>query len=342
MDSVREASFIYSQRAYNIAVGSRDGCYPSITHQDCGTPSIRPIYITYCWVSRLTRGEPFMPTAVERLFDSFLKLDRREEALLDTAFQQIGSDFLKLSGANADNFLKIEHDHSLKIDFDVIGDAFLKISSDFSHGAVAASLLDQFVLKLSGNPESARGPQADFVALDHKIATSAMDLKILGTDFLKLDTARSVDALHLKIDGIGTDFLKLGDDMAADRDAFLTLGADFLKIGGDGNSRLDMDYKTFGGDLQSVGRQFDALATDFFKLGKAVEAGGGGGAGMGANASGGGGAGDIGTGFMTLFQDFHGLGTAVAELGDGSVRLLNDLLHQSLSGGGDGHGGHTS
>jgi hypothetical protein len=286
-----------------------------------------------------------MPTAVERLLDSFLKLDgiggRREQAALDNAFLKIDADLLKLSNANADNFLKIEHDRSLKLEFDVIGEAFLKLGSDFNRGATAARLVDQFVLKLSGSPtvgsvDGAPSPQADFLFLDHKLEASATDLKILGADFLKLDTSRTVEAFQHKVTGIGNDFLKLGADMAADRDAFLKLGADFLKLGAAENpSPLDLAYKELGGEMRTVGSEFDALSTDFLKLGQAMQAAGDGS--VRALDASGGGAGAIGTAFTTLFHDFLKLDTGLAALGGGAATLIGDLAHHPFPGGGE-HG----
>ncbi len=123
-----------------------------------------------------------MPTAVERLLDSFLKLDgiegRHEQSVLNNAFLKIDSDLLKLSNANADTFLKLEHERSLKFEFDVIGDAFVKLAGDFSKIASAGLLIDNVVLKLAGSlttasVEGVPNPQADFLLLDHKINTSA-------------------------------------------------------------------------------------------------------------------------------------------------------------------------
>ena len=289
-----------------------------------------------------------MPTAVERLFDSFLKFAGiREQAALNDAFLKIDDDLLKLSNASADSFLKIEHERSLKIDVSVIGDAFLKLGNDFHKIDLGLRLLDDFVVKVAGVPtpgsvDGAPSLQADFVALDHKISTSATDLKLLGADFLKLDTSPTVEVFQAKIAGLGNDFLKLGADMAADRDAFLKLGADFLKLaGGDKVSPLELDYKELGGELQTVGMQFDALATDFLKLDQALH-GGGGGAGRVESATGGAGAGVVGAALMTLYQDFHTLGADLAVLGDGSVTVVRDLSHQSFlaPGGHSDHGGH--
>jgi hypothetical protein len=293
-----------------------------------------------------------MPTAVERLLESFLKLagfgHRREQDALNDAFLKIDGDLLKLSSANPDTFVKLEHDHGLKLDFDVIGDAFIKLSRSFDHIALAGALVDDFVLKLTGATsgvftaaavvgDGAPNPQADFLKLDATLKTSATDLKILGTDFLKLDTSPNLEAFHLKITGVSNDFLKLGGDMAANGDAFHKLSDDFLKLGG-GNlenpSPLDLAYKELGGELKTVASQFDVLSTDFFNLVPAVQAGGGGGAGFTAS--------DVvklsvGADLMILSQDFHKLNTALGEVGDGAAAVVGDLFRQSFAVGG-GHG----
>jgi hypothetical protein len=292
--------------------------------------------------------EAEMPTAVERLLDSFLKLnDRHEQGALNDAFLKIDDDLLKLSTASTDSFLKIEHEHSLKIDFDVIGDGFLKLGQDFHKIDTALGLIDNFVVKAT---DGAPGLGSDFALLDHKISAAAADLKILGSDFLKLDTSPDMDAFRLKIAGIADDFLKLGADMAANADAFHKLGDDFLRLaGGDKVSPLDLAYKEFGGDLKIVGDQFGVLAGDFLKLDQAmhgsgggagiVESGGGGGAGTVESAGGGGGAGVVGFALLTLYQDFHTLGAALGEMGDGSVRVISELSQQSFLTPG-GHGEH--
>jgi hypothetical protein len=287
-----------------------------------------------------------MPTAVERLFDSFLKLDgidgRHEQSVLNNAFVKIDSDLLKLSSANTDTFVKIEHDRSVKLEFDVIGDAFIKLAGDFNKIASAGMLVDNLVIKLAGSPtnllvEGAPNPQADFLLLDQKISTSATDLKILGADFIKLDTSPNLEEFQLKIRGIGNDFVKLGTDMAADSDAFLKLGADFVKLGGGENpSPLDLAYKELGGELQTVGMQFAALSTDFIKLDQALLGNGGIVSDPVLTDSINGsvaGPGPIGASFMTLFQDFHLLDTALGKVGDGAAAVIGDLIHKPFSGG---------
>ena len=269
-----------------------------------------------------------MPTAVERLLDSFLKLNsRHEQGALNDAFVKIDDDLLKLSTASTDSFLKIEHDRSVKIDFDVIGDGFLKVGQDFHKIDTALGLIDNFVVKVV---DGAPSLGSDFALLDHKISASAADLKILGSDFLKLDTSPNMDVFRLKIAGIGDDFLKLGADMAANADAFHKVGDDFLRLaGGDKVSPLDLAYKEFGGDLKIVGDQFAVLAGDFLKLDQAMHGSGGGG----------GGAGVVGAALLTLYQDFHTLGAALGEMGDGSVRVMDELAHKPFLTPG-GHGEH--
>jgi hypothetical protein len=281
-----------------------------------------------------------MPTAVERLLDSFLKLTGlRDQGALHEATLKIDEAFLKLSTANADNFLKIEGSPFIKLDFERIGDSFIKLGSDFHKITVAGEAADQLLLKLSGGPtpnsdDPRAGVQADFVELDHKVSTTSTDLKILGTDFLKLDTAPDVASFQIKGELVADDFLKLSADTAADRVAFLKLSADFLKLsqGVDASSPLDRALKELGGELQAVGDTFGLLSTDFLKVGEAVAHGSGGGAGRTSdlNAAGGGGgsgAGDsIGAALTLLYQHFHALDLKLDALGDGSVRLIHDLL----------------
>jgi len=280
-----------------------------------------------------------MPTAVERLLDSFLKLNDRQQEGLDDAFAKIDDDLQKISTASADGFRKIEHDPSLTVGFNVIGTSFLELGHDFHRVDTALNLIDDFVVKAVGAP--GRGLGSDFALLDHKVRSSATDLKALGLDFLTLDASPSLDAFRLKIAGISDDFVRLGADMAANRDAFYELGDDFLKLaGGEKVSPLDLAYKEFGGDLRIVGDQFGVLVGDFLALDNAMH-GSGGGEGI-VESGGGGGAGVVGLALMTLLQDFHTLGGALGEMGDGSVRLISELSHSSLlnTGGNGGDGPH--
>jgi hypothetical protein len=286
-----------------------------------------------------------MPTAVERFFDSFLKLSgfdsRHEQAALNDAFVKIDSDFLRLSDANSDTFVKLEH----KVDreFDTIGNAFIKLGQDFGKIAFVGALIDDFVLKVTqattAEPRAAAadvapGPQADFIKWDEAMKISGADLKIMGTDFLKLNESPNQEVFQLKIRGVADDFIKLSNDMAANGLTFGTLGADFVKLGS-GNaenpSPLDFAYKELGGELQTVGSQFSALSADFFNLLPAVQVGGEGGARTISTNS------DIklslGAGLMQLNQDFHKLDGALGAVGDGAAAVIGGLFHPSLGGG---------
>ena len=243
-----------------------------------------------------------MPTAVERHLDSFLKFDGAAEQLkLDGVLLKIDDDLIKLSNAGADDFLKLEHD--IKLDFHTIGEYFHKVGTDFQQVGTAEHLFEQFVVKLSPDLDT------DFRLFDHKIESSAADLKIVGLDFLKLDTAKSVDAFNIKLDAIGQDFLKLSDDMAANADAFLKLGQKWS--GGEGDKT---PLEKVGGDLLLVGRAFDVLSDDFIKLHDALT-GGGGGAGKPGLAD----------SLTKLFDDFHVLDGGLAHLG-ADAKILIGLL----------------
>src|SRR5260370_39237278 len=136
-----------------------------------------------------------MPTAVERLLDSFLKFDTAGQQLkLDNAFLKIDEAFLKLSNVNGDgfNFLKIEHDLKLQETFNVVGDAFIKLGDDFQKVETAEHITGNFVARLLRDHKIGDllpAVDQDFKVLDHKIGSTSTDLKILGVDFLKLDSS---------------------------------------------------------------------------------------------------------------------------------------------------------
>jgi hypothetical protein len=281
-----------------------------------------------------------MPTAVERFFDSFLKLagfdGRHEQAALNDAFLKIDGDFLQLSDASSDTFVKIEH--KLDRDFDVIGDAFVKLGDDFGKIAFVGALIDDFVLKVTQATTAevprpaadvAPGPQADFIKLDEALKISGADLKILGADFQKLNESPNLDAWDAKIKIVADDFVKLSNDMTANGDTFQKLAFDFQKLGNvDNPSPLDLAYKELGGDLQTVGSVFGALSADFLNLLPAVQVGGGGGAGTSDVKP------SLGAGFMQLNQDFHKLDSALGGVGDGAAAVIGSLFHHSAGGGG--------
>jgi hypothetical protein len=84
---------------------------------------------------------------------SFLKLTGiRDHGALNEASLKIDDAFLKLSNANADDFLKIESSGFLKFEFEKIGDSFIKLGDDFHKISVAGEMIDQTVLKLTGAP----------------------------------------------------------------------------------------------------------------------------------------------------------------------------------------------
>jgi hypothetical protein len=277
-----------------------------------------------------------MPTAVERLLDSFLKIEGIGQGALklNEAFLKIDDDLLKLSNANADNFLKIEHDVAVKIDFNVIGDAFLKLGIDFHQVDTAAHLIDNFVVKAigDGSVDVAHNLKIDFAAVEHDISVSSSDLKLLGLDFLKLDTSPNLERFELKLRGIGDDFVKLSHDMTADSRAFLKLAEDMRHAGGDKVSPVD-------GALLKISSDFGVLANDFLNLNEALHgSGGGGGAGTG-ESGGGGGAGKVGEAFMALMQDFHVLGSDLGALAHGAAEVIHDQSHPSFLTGAHGGGG---
>jgi len=265
-----------------------------------------------------------MPTAVERLLDSFLKFDTaREQLKLDNAFLKIDEAFQKLSNVNGDgfNFLKIEHELKLQETFNVIGEGFIKLGVDFHKVDTAEKLTGNFVVKLLGDHKIGDLLPAidqDFKFLDHKIDAVSTDLKIVGLDFLKLDSSPNQQVFDHKVQTASSDFLKLGGDTEAAGDAFIKLGEAFItlrKAGGD--PKLLDAYEQFGGELVTIGQTLDTLAGDFLKLGDALH-GGGGGEGDSGNT--------IGGTLSLIYQQFHFLDQKFEALGDGSVRLISELV----------------
>jgi len=293
-----------------------------------------------------------MPTAVERLLDSFMKFDNAaEQVKLDDAFLKIDAAFQTLANFNGDgfDFMKIEHGLKLQETFNVIGEGFHKVGVDFHKVDTALKLTDQFVIKLmDGHKFGDLLPavQVDFNALDQKVDVLATDFKVIGVDFIKLDSSPGLKVFDHKLETLSVDMRKAGGDAAAAVDMFTKLGDDFItlsrKAGGD--PKLLDGYKTFGGELLTIGKTFDTLAGDLLNLGDALHgAGGGGGAGDGANT--------IGGTLSLIYQDFHLLDGAFAKLGGGASELIGLLRPASLNGdglptdvanltngGGSGHG----
>jgi hypothetical protein len=289
-----------------------------------------------------------MPIAIIRLFDAFLQQIGIQERGLNDAFSNIDGDLLKLTAANSDSFLNVEHKHAVQDDLRDIGGAFLHFGIDFHKIDVAGRLVDGFLMRAAGDGSVDIPPtvQTDFVALDHKVDVTATDLKALGLDFLKLGTSPNPETFAAKLHGIGDDFKILGSDMAADGAAFLTLGADFVKLGSGDSANppaLDMAFKALGEDMLKIGHQFDTLAGDFNNLTVAWPGGGGSGAPPDTKATGGGGGagGPVGTAFMTLVHDLNVLGTDFGPLAHDAVTVVSDLHPAvSLPGADVTRGGH--
>jgi hypothetical protein len=292
-----------------------------------------------------------MPTAVERLLDSFLNFDtERQQGKLNNAFDKVDEAFLKLSSFNGDgfNFLKIEHDLKLQETFNVIGQGFVDVGIDFHKVDTALKLTDQFVIKLLGDHKIGDLLPAidqDFKALDQKVDAVSTDMKYDGLDFLKLDSSPNQQVFDHKVQIAVGDITKLSGDTAAAFDAFVKLGEDFNTLGrkAGGDQKLLDGYKTFGGELVTIGQTLDTLSEDLVKLGDALY-GSGGGEGKSANT--------IGGTLSLIYQDFHLLDAQFVKLGGGANELIGLLRPASLNGdnepitvvsdathqGGGGHG----
>jgi hypothetical protein len=252
-----------------------------------------------------------MPTAVERLLDSFLRFGDRNGAALEDAFQSIDDDLAKLLNADPGTFLKIEHDQDVHQDFNLIGRTFLTIGHDFHIGAQAGELIDNFLLKEFGlnKGDAPPPPQSDFLALDHDLEQTAKDLRHAGLDFLKLTTAHDPDAFAVKLDRAAADFVKIEGDLLADSESMAKLGADVIQLAALPNPPSTQQALTdFGAELQTVAGQFQDLAKDFAQLGDATQ-----------NAPG-----AVGQALMVLMQDFHALGVEVAKVGVEANALIDE------------------
>ena len=71
---------------------------------------------------------------------------------LNSAYQNIDADFLKLSNASTESaFLKVEADPQVKLDLDTIGGSYLKLSDEFQ--LVDADLkFESFFIKYAPTP----------------------------------------------------------------------------------------------------------------------------------------------------------------------------------------------
>ena len=253
-----------------------------------------------------------MPTAVERLLDSFLRFADRNGAALQAAFEDIDDNLDKLLNGDPANFLKIEHDRTVHGEFNLIGRTFLTIGQDFHIGAQAGALVDNFVLKDLGIKKSDTPPAAqnDYLALDDNLEETAKDLKHTGLDFLKLTTAHNPGAFADRLDKIAGDFTEVAGDLSQDSTSLDKLGGDLVQLGSLPNPPSVQEALTgFGVELQTVAGQVHDLAQDFVQLSGATH-----------NAPG-----TVGQAFMAAMQNFQDLGAEAAKLGAGANALLHDL-----------------
>jgi hypothetical protein len=177
---------------------------------------------------------------------------------LNSAFSNVDSDFIKLMNACDDSLLKVEF--TVKHDINNIGGAFIKLGEGFGDLSKAGVKIDTAFLKLAigsatGGAGAGKVAQADFLALDTTLKTSSTDLKILGSDFVKLDTAPDLLTLKLKEVVVSGDFLKVGADMSDASGAFLKLGTDLVALGSgeNGNSpQLNEALKILGDFEQKI------------------------------------------------------------------------------------------
>jgi hypothetical protein len=266
---------------------------------------------------------------------------------LNDAFLKIDSDLHKLSSANEDSFLKTEL--KLKDDIGDIGGAFIKLGESFSDLSEGALKIDAAFIKLAGGGTTttaevggAPNPQADFLALDTTIKMSAADLKILGADFLKLDTAP--DLLTFKQDEltVSGEFQKIATDMSDAGAGFLKLGTDLVALGTGPNSnspQFNEALKILGSDFENkISPAFDALAFDWHKLSQDF-----------ANLAGGGGTttttlsltsstdsgGPVGSDFLKLEHDFLLLNQALGGTAPDLKAAFDALADQSGKPPGD-------
>jgi hypothetical protein len=269
--------------------------------------------------------------AFTRLLDSFLKFDASSEQLrLEQAGLKIDEAFQTLSPSESIslNFGKIEHVYEQT--FNVIGNAFIHVGSDFHKVETAEHLIGNAVGKLLGDQKIGDllpAVQQDFKALDYKIDAVSRDISHVGVDFLKLDSSPNQQVFDHKVAALGANFLNLGGDAHAAYDAFHKLSTDFLELGSNGDRSspaIRAEYLKFSGDLELVGSQFDTLANDFLKLNQAIQADGS--VSIGDNAAGGGGG--AGKVLAQLYQDFYALGGGLNTLG-GSANALIGLLSQA-------------
>jgi hypothetical protein len=300
----------------------------------------------------------------------FVKFNGLGGDTFNDAVLKIDADFLKISSASPDAFLKVEADHGVKFDIGIIGDTFHKFGDDFIKLSDAASAIDSLFLKLAPAPSGvtaaasvvgggAPDPQSDFIKLDTSIKLAGGDLGVLGSDFVKLDTAPDLATFKSDELKVGADFGKVGADVSGIGGGFAQLGNDLVTLGTGPNAnsaQLNDAFKMLGGELIKISSAFDTVAFDFNKLGQDFTTLGGGGVtttALVASSSSAGPAptGQLGSDFLKLEQDFvllnQTLGASApgvfkvfeALIDQGGKEPMFDQVQQFLGGhGGSGHG----
>ena len=272
----------------------------------------------------------------------------------------IDADLLKLSNAVGDTFLTVEG--AIKHDINVIGDTFIKWSNEFIKLSDVALKIDTFVIKLTqptttgdtALPAAAveGGPQTDFINLDTSLKILGGDIKLLGSDFLKLDTAPDVAALKIAETAVGNAFSQAGADASNVSEAFIKLGNDLVGLGTGENAnslKLNEAYKIFGGDLvNKIAPAFQSVADGLQTLGEDFAALGGGSTDIGTttvanvspldskNAT----PGVVGTDLLKLEHDFLLLNQAIAGSAPEALKLVHAFIEQSGNSSSNGLAEH--
>lgn len=271
--------------------------------------------------------------------------EQTHDALSD-AFANIDQDFLKLSSATPDTFLKVEADHQIKDNISAIGDWFIKLDGEFINISDVGLKVDDFVLKftqpatLGAAAVELPAVQSDFLKVDADLKISASDLGVAGSDFIKLDAAPDLDELKISELKVSIDFLKLGTDTTNAGADFTQLGNDLIALGAGPNSKeLDSALTLLGDQVLKIGSAFDAVALDFQELSQDFETLGGGGIttttvadfleSQESSASSSTPTGPLGSDFLKLEQDFHVLNQSIAGGLFDAGPVIGDLFAES-------------
>jgi hypothetical protein len=262
---------------------------------------------------------------------------------------KIDADFLKISSAGPDSFLKVEN--AIKHDISVIGGSFHKLGDAFIKLSDAALKIDALFIKYAPPPTTtstlaavvgggdAPDPQADFLKLDTSLKLLGGDLGTLGADFVKLDAAPNYLTFKLTEVIISSDSAKIGGDMSTVGGEFGQLGDDLVALGTGPNTNsgeLNNAWKVLGDEFHKISSAFDTVAVDFQKLSQDFATLGGGGGGISTSAlvasSSSGGpppSGPLGSDFLKLEHDFVLLSQALGASGPGLLKAFDALVDQS-------------